>query len=44
MMFCKRQNYEDTKKGSDFQGREREGGVGGAQRTFRSMKILSTIP
>lgn len=43
--FCKRQNYEDSKKISVFQGLgRREGWKGGAWGVFRAVKSLFVIP
>ena len=42
--FYKRQNHGDNKKISDFQGLgDRKGRITGAQRIFRSVKILCII-
>ena len=44
MTFWKRQNCGDSKKTSGFQGLGgKEGWVGGAQRTFRAVKLLCMI-
>lgn len=44
MTFRERQNHKDSKKIGGWQRlRERKGGVGGARRHFRAMKLLGVI-